>query len=102
MKGMNTDGSQDDLPDGEYKYMGNIKTPKTYILEASPDGIKWKLMARFREGDMSRFGKPFSPEIMLLEAKSFIDAWKPLHHGYGKDVMREISLKKHVRVIIEL
>jgi hypothetical protein len=73
-----------------------------YVLETSSDGKKWELRAVFREGDMSRFGKPFSPEVVVWEAKSFIDNWSPQNRSYNRDVFKEISERKHVRIIIQL
>lgn len=75
---------------------------KEYSLETSTDGNKWTLRGKFREGDMSRFGQPFSPEVMLLEARSFIDQWSMQHRKYDRDVLDAINERKHVRVIIEM
>lgn len=73
-----------------------------YILETSPDGKKWTHRATFREGEPSRFGKPMSAEVVILEANSFIDHWTPQHQGYDANTLREINDRKHVRIIIEL
>lgn len=73
-----------------------------YSLETSPDKVKWTKRAAWREGDPSRFGPPMSPDIMILEAKSFIDAWRARHQGYDSDVKDAIHDRKYVRIIIEL
>lgn len=75
---------------------------KEYRLETSADGKEWKLRGKWREGDPSRFGPPMSPEIMILEGKSFIDAWVDRHRSYDGDVRSAMGDRKHVRIIIEL
>lgn len=48
-----------------------------YILETNIGSTdKWKHVASFKEGDVSRFGKPFSAEIAVKEAESYRDYWK--------------------------
>lgn len=73
-----------------------------YILEVSTDGINWKPKAVFEEGQMSRFGKLFSPEVAILEAKAFKDYWKPQNRSYDQSVLGEIKQNTHVRIIIEV
>jgi hypothetical protein len=79
-----------------------MSKPKEYKLETSSDGKKWTHRATFREGDMSRFGVPFSPEVVLMEGRSFIDSWSMQHRSYDKSILNHINERKHVRVIIEL
>lgn len=80
---------------------------KLYSLETSDDGINWKLRGRFREGDMSRFGKPFSPEVMIEEGKAFKYWWRNKKWladklGEKTDSFRDINQRQRVRIIIEL
>ena len=75
---------------------------RQYILETSADGKKWTHRATFREGDESRFGKPFNDEIALREANAFKEYWKPLHQGYDESVFRAINDRKYIRLIIEI
>lgn len=79
-----------------------MNKPKEYKLESSSDGKSWQHRATFREGDMSRFGIPFSPEVMLMEARSFIDCWSMQNRSYDRGVLAAIEERKRVRVIIEL
>lgn len=75
---------------------------KKYSLETSHDGKTWKHRAGFEEGQDSRFGQPMSPEIMLKEGRSFIEYWSMKNRNYDREIINEISERKHVRVIIEL
>lgn len=76
--------------------------PKRYKLETSPDGDKWTLRAAWNEGDPSRFGQTFSPEVALTEARAFKDAWLPQSRAYSDDVKSYIRERKFVRIIIEI
>lgn len=73
-----------------------------YRLETSSDKKKWTLRGKWREGDPSRFGPPMSPDILMLEARHFIDSWVPQNRSYDDEVRKAIGERKYVRVIIEL
>lgn len=38
-------------------------------------GNKWKRVASFRKGAMSRFGKPFDDDVAKMEVESFEKHW---------------------------
>lgn len=62
---------------------------RSYSIETSQNGIDWRHIAGFREGDNSRFGDAkFCDEIAIKEVESFVE-----HRG---------NYFKHVRLIIEI
>ena len=60
-----------------------------FIIEASVGDKKWKEMARFKEGQISRWETPFNETVAIREARAF-------RHARHRDGWR------CVRVIINL
>jgi len=52
-----------------------------YILETSQDGKKWRMRARFKEGENSRFGVPFDGNVAIREANDFVSFYKERNRG---------------------
>jgi len=48
-----------------------IQRAKQYTIERSIDQINWKFIARFEEGQPSRFGGNFDEQVAIAEAYSY-------------------------------
>lgn len=66
-----------------------ILTKHEYALEGSNDGIKWRLIARFQEGEQSRFNMPFDANVAVWEMNKYVAFKQVAGDQY-----------KHVRVVI--